>query len=324
MATKDQPAPEISELERLADDRSSRPRQALRARIVLGTLGGETDREVANRLGVTTPTVSLWRRRYEEEGLDGLRDRPRTGRPRFTEKSGSLGKRGRSEHRAAKGSNGGDGGQTFAGRLSEAQLEQLLAAASKTIAQRGFGATRVADIAAVAGVSPATIHYYFRTKEEMLVRTLLWANARLMSDLESPDSGAEDPLVELARFIERTIPYGGLPREEVLLEIDLWSQVRLHPELLPAWEEYCARWIAHVTGIIGAGVDTGRFDPVAAPEEIAERLAALTDGLAAQAAIGADRMPPERARSLILSLAAEQLGIEYGALEAKAQLPQGP
>ncbi len=34
------------------------------------------------RLDITAQLVSKWRKRFFEEGLDGLKDRPRTGRPR--------------------------------------------------------------------------------------------------------------------------------------------------------------------------------------------------------------------------------------------------
>src|SRR6202048_4895706 len=55
---------------------------ATRARIVLGSAAGESVRGLAARLGVTQTTVCLWRRRYRSAGLDGLRTKPRMGRPR--------------------------------------------------------------------------------------------------------------------------------------------------------------------------------------------------------------------------------------------------
>ena len=54
----------------------------MRAQIVLGSAAGESIRGLAERLQVTQRTVCLWRRRYANQGLDGLRNRPRAGRPR--------------------------------------------------------------------------------------------------------------------------------------------------------------------------------------------------------------------------------------------------
>ncbi len=55
---------------------------AQRARIVLLAADGVSNTEIASRTGVSRPTVICWRGRYEESGLEGLADRPRSGRPR--------------------------------------------------------------------------------------------------------------------------------------------------------------------------------------------------------------------------------------------------
>jgi transposase len=56
---------------------------ARRARIVLACAApGATNGRVAQRLGVSRPTVALWRRRFAASGPDGLLDAPRPGAPR--------------------------------------------------------------------------------------------------------------------------------------------------------------------------------------------------------------------------------------------------
>ena len=54
----------------------------LRARIVLAAADGASNAAIGRALGVCDDTVRKWRRRFCEHGIDGLRDRPRTGRPR--------------------------------------------------------------------------------------------------------------------------------------------------------------------------------------------------------------------------------------------------
>src|SRR5713101_3470651 len=56
--------------------------EVLRAKIVLLAAEGGTNAEIARRLDCSVRTVSLWRKRFFEERLDGLVDRPRPGRPR--------------------------------------------------------------------------------------------------------------------------------------------------------------------------------------------------------------------------------------------------
>ncbi len=61
---------------------SGEHRDVLRARIVLAAAGGASNAAIARNLGVSDDTVRKWRRRFCQQGADGLRDRPRTGRPR--------------------------------------------------------------------------------------------------------------------------------------------------------------------------------------------------------------------------------------------------
>ena len=56
-----------------------------RAQIVLACAEGETHTAIAERFGVSNITVGKWRRRYLEQGLEGLHDELRSGRPRTHE-----------------------------------------------------------------------------------------------------------------------------------------------------------------------------------------------------------------------------------------------
>ena len=58
---------------------------AQRARIVLLAADGAGTGEIVARTGVSKPTVIAWKKRYAAEGLGGLADRPKQGRPRTTD-----------------------------------------------------------------------------------------------------------------------------------------------------------------------------------------------------------------------------------------------
>ena len=75
-------ATDRAELESLASRRKTAQALALRARIVLGCASGVHNKDVAAGLGIAPVTVSKWRRRFLADGLDGLRDAPRSGAPR--------------------------------------------------------------------------------------------------------------------------------------------------------------------------------------------------------------------------------------------------
>ena len=68
------------QLQRVTRRKTSSQRDSLRARIVLRRAEGSREAEVAEALGVSITTVSTWSRRFELQGLEGLRDRPGRGR----------------------------------------------------------------------------------------------------------------------------------------------------------------------------------------------------------------------------------------------------
>lgn len=69
-------------LERWTRRQKSANALAVRARIVLASARGESNTDIAVRLGLSKPTVGKWRARYVASGLDGLLDEPRPGAPR--------------------------------------------------------------------------------------------------------------------------------------------------------------------------------------------------------------------------------------------------
>lgn len=72
---------ERAAVERLAASRTAPARQVERAQIVLLASQGRTAPQVAERLRLNAQTVRDWIRRFNAEGLPGLDDRPRPGKP---------------------------------------------------------------------------------------------------------------------------------------------------------------------------------------------------------------------------------------------------
>jgi transposase len=69
-------------LEERASSRTAAHAEVVRARIVLLAADGERNVDIARRVGVCVDVASKWRKRFCEEGLAGLKDRRRPGRPR--------------------------------------------------------------------------------------------------------------------------------------------------------------------------------------------------------------------------------------------------
>lgn len=68
-------------LEAMARRYTSSYRDVIRAKIILYAAAGLSNDEIATRLDTPRQIVSKWRKRFFEEGFDGLRERARRGRP---------------------------------------------------------------------------------------------------------------------------------------------------------------------------------------------------------------------------------------------------
>jgi len=70
-----------AELERIVRSRKSERRLVERAQIVLEAGKGHSAKRIARHVGCSLNTAKKWRGRFECDGLQGLNDRPRPGKP---------------------------------------------------------------------------------------------------------------------------------------------------------------------------------------------------------------------------------------------------
>lgn len=86
-------------------------------------------------------------------------------------------------------------------QLKSDRRTQLLAAAERLFAERGFAAVRLEDIGAAAGVSGPAIYRHFPNKESMLAELLVGISTRLFTGADDVRSrGPADMLGELIDF----------------------------------------------------------------------------------------------------------------------------
>lgn len=72
---------EAAAIQRLAQSRTAAARSVERARIIDQARQGQSVRVIADKLDLCPDTVRLWLKRFNADGLDGLADEPRQGRP---------------------------------------------------------------------------------------------------------------------------------------------------------------------------------------------------------------------------------------------------
>jgi transposase len=76
-------ASERAELQRIVAARTSTQQAAYRAEIILRVADGQTDAAIADDMRLAVRTVFVWRHRFAEHRLDGLKDRPKRPPPRL-------------------------------------------------------------------------------------------------------------------------------------------------------------------------------------------------------------------------------------------------
>ena len=202
-------------------------------------------------------------------------------------------------------------------RTARPTADSILAAAARAINRRGVEATRIADIAEEAGTSTGTVHYYFATKDDVLLAALKWANEQPYARVDELLGREDDDVVRLATLLELSIPYPGPQRDEWVFFLELWGWILHRPDLVPDGESIDSRWRSYFADVVRSGTASGAFRPVAPPDEVADRIVALVDGLGLKAVLGQAWMTPERMREILLRFAADELRVPYEALDRR-------
>src|SRR5512138_2639115 len=115
----------------------------------------------------------------------------------------------------------------IAGVTAADTRERLLRAAAEVFARRGYDGTRVADIAAAAGVSNAALYAHFGSKAELLVEALRAKGPRLLGDAlrADPDQPITEALLRVGRRLPRRRDANGY------LVVEALVAARRHPRV---------------------------------------------------------------------------------------------
>ena len=175
--------------------------------------------------------------------------------------------------------------------------EQILAATREVVAEKGFRALRVSDVAKRSGASSGTVHYYFETKHDLMHAAFEWnfhaSQARRNPLVES----VADPRDRLRAFLNSYLPVDEVVIESWYMWIELWTAALHDPELRELNETVYGEWRHTVAGIIREGQDRGFFvegDPVL----LANGLVSMVDGLALQVLLGSRNMTLDAMREV--------------------------
>jgi AcrR family transcriptional regulator len=188
---------------------------------------------------------------------------------------------------------------------NEGRRVEMLDAAASLICERGFGDTRIADVAKRAGVSSALVIYYFGTRDRLLVDALRHSE-------ESFYAAAEKMLAEVTSMRERLsllIKWTVIPQADNEIPgawglwFDLWAQAFRHEEVKAGRVELDARWRRMIVDAVTSGeakVDARMF---------ALEFGALLDGLSIQVALEDPEVDSEVAYAIAMRFCERELDL---------------
>jgi AcrR family transcriptional regulator len=164
----------------------------------------------------------------------------------------------------------------IAGVTAAETRERLLQAAAEVFAARGYDGTRVADIAAAAGVSNGALYAHFSSKADLLDSALRTHGRRHLADTFAADPGRSitDLLLEIGRWLPRRRDAGGYLIVEALVAARHDADVALPMRHYMAER---ADWLGDLMRAAQAG---GEIDPVLSPTALAHFCLLLAMGSA--------------------------------------------
>jgi AcrR family transcriptional regulator len=209
--------------------------------------------------------------------------------------------------------------ESLAAKAPEERRRRILAAAVEVLKDKGFSGARIADIASVAGTSPALVVYHFKTLDGALAEALGSIEDDFYDDLAHalpPHATAIDRLRVIGVLGCDTGPAVG----NWALWMEVWVRALRDGQARALRRALDARWRQTLREVIDVGITDGTFT-CADPQASVVRLAALMDGLAVQVALRDPDVPEDRMTDLWLESAAAELGLPATALVPATRAP---
>ncbi len=195
---------------------------------------------------------------------------------------------------AERGSAADGSGETSAvgagGRsLSGEKAQRIVEAMRRSVARRGTAGSTFDHVSREAGVSRGLLHYYFGTKEQLLVEAARRDCELRMEVLEHQLAGAQtaDDFIDLmAQNLQETV------REDpefVTLVFELFMLSRRNEDIATEYRGLMQRMRSQVAAMLALAQGEGILRLHAEPEAVADVLFSLGDGLALRMLADPDR-----------------------------------
>ncbi len=162
----------------------------------------------------------------------------------------------------------------IAGVTAAETRARLLRAAADVFAQRGYDGTRVADIAAAAGVSNGALYAHFGSKAELLVAAIRAHGRQLLADLFAADP--ERPVMDLLLTVGRLLPRRS--EGSCHLIVEALVAARRDEDVAGPMRDYIGERADWISGLVRTGQGGGELDPAVSPAALAHLCLLLSMG----------------------------------------------
>lgn len=161
----------------------------------------------------------------------------------------------------------------------------LVESAADVFAHRGFTATRVADIAAAAGVGKGTVYEYFSSKEDLFFAVFEWIDEQIRRRVDRAVTQTASPCEELRAVLAASAGIVVEYRQVFTLNLDFWAASRgsaFEPRFTEACRSVYQNYRRVVSDVIRRGQFEGDFRTDLEPENVAILIVSALDGLGVQ------------------------------------------
>lgn len=169
----------------------------------------------------------------------------------------------------------------FVQDYEDQRRQELIKATYHEVAEKGYSAVTLQDIAKRAGVSKGSTLYYFATKEDLFLGALEWIIGEVHERIHHAISTAPDPIGKMKAVIGVVFGNAQESRQFFLAYSDFISigtRNRRFHDLNARFYEGCC---GHDREIIELGVKTGVFRSLDL-DDASSMVRALTDGMMMQ------------------------------------------
>ncbi len=173
--------------------------------------------------------------------------------------------------------------------LSGEKAQRIVEAMRRSVARRGTAGSTFDHVSREAGVSRGLLHYYFGTKEQLLVEAARRDCELRMEQLEGQLAGAqtaEDFIDLMAQNLKDTVSEDP---DFVTLVFELFTLSRRNDDIAVEYAELMRRTREQVAAMLTVAQREKILHLHAEPEAVAEILFSLADGLALRMLTEPDR-----------------------------------